>query len=215
MKVSKVAAVVGLALFASLSQATVIYNVSGTGVYTTEVAGATTVNFNDGTCGAYISCSGNGALVTGSVSGRYASPLGITDRYLSIPYNTSSGSATFLTGGSYDYFGLYWGSLDTYNSITFYSGSTLVGSFGGGAISPLLADGNQTAWSSNRYVNFFFTNGDSFDRIVVTSTNYAFESDNHAFGTVRNSVPEPTTLALFGMGLIGLAFGARRQRITL
>jgi hypothetical protein len=213
---SRIAAALGLSLAASVSQATVIFNVSDVGVYTTATAGASTVNFNDGTCGLYTSCYGEGALVTGSVAGRYASPLGITDRYLSIPYANSSGSATFLTPGSYDYFGLYWGSVDTYNSISFFLGGIQVGSFGGASISPpLVANGNQTDWSSNRYVNFYFTGGDRYDRVVLTSTNYAFESDNHAFGNVSQSVPEPATLSLFGLGLLGLGFAARRRKASL
>jgi hypothetical protein len=214
---SRIAIGFGLALAASFSQASVIYTVSNINEYTTAQAGTTTVNFNDGTCGAYVSCVGDGALVAGSVSGKYATPLGISDLYLSIPFDQSSGSATFLTPGSYDYFGLYWGSVDTYNSIAFYSGGSLVGGFSGGDISPpLVANGNQTEWSSNRYVNFFFTGGDTFDRIVITSTNYAFESDNHAFGNVGSatttSVPEPAMLSLFAIGLIGVGFAARRKQ---
>ena len=113
------------------------------------------------------------------------------------------------TPGSYNYFGLYWGSLDTYNSIAFYNGGSLIGGYDGADIFPLLANGGQTSWASNRYVNFFFNSGDVFDRIVLTSTNYAFESDNHAFGNIRKSVPEPGTLAMFGLGLVGL--GGRRD----
>ncbi len=44
-----------------------------------------------------------------------------------------------------------------------------------------------------------------FDKIVFASSQYAFEVDNVAIGTV----PEPTTMILLGLGLIGMA-GVRR-----
>lgn len=207
----RIAIAFGLALATSVAQAGVIHYVEDPGLYTTQVAGATTVDFNDGTCGQYTNCFGNGGLVTGDVAGRYASPFGITDRYLSVAYHSSSGSVTLDTPASYNYFGLYWGSLDTYNSIAFYSGAAMVGSYGGGDVYPLLANGGQTSWSSNRYVNFLFTEGDVFDRIVLTSTNYAFESDNHAYGNVGTAVPEPGTAALFALALMGVGVTARRR----
>jgi hypothetical protein len=210
----RIALAFGLALAASVTQAGIIQTVEDAGIYTTQVAGATTVNWNDYSCGAYTSCTGDGRLVTGSVSGRYASPHGITDTYLTVPYYDSSGTVTLTTPGSYNYFGLYWGSLDLYNAIHFYDGASLVGSYAGADIFSLLANGGQSSWASNRYVNFLFTDGDLFDRIVLVSTNWAFESDNHAFGNVTTSVPEPGTLAMFGLGLMGLGAMARRRQAT-
>jgi hypothetical protein len=177
----RIAIAFGLALAASVAQAGIIQTVEAPGVYTSQVGGVTTVNWNDGSCGAYTSCTGNGALLTGSASGLYASPYGISDRYLSIPYYSSSGSVALTTPGSYD----------------------------GAYIYPLLANGGQSSWASNRYVNFLFTDGDVFNRIVLTSTNYAFESDNHAFGNIK--VPEPSSLAMFGLALLGLGVASRRR----
>ena len=208
----RIALAFGLALAASVAQAGIIQTVENAGIYTTQVAGATTVNWNDYSCGAYTSCTGDGHLVTGSVSGRYASPYGVTDTYLTVPYNYSAGAVSLTTPGSYNYFGLYWGSLDLYNSIHFYDGGSLVGSYSGADIFSLMANGGQSSWASNRYVNFLFTEGDLFDRIVLVSTNWAFESDNHAFGNTTTSVPEPATLMMFGLGLMGLGMMARRRQ---
>ena len=95
--------------------------------------------------------------------------------------------------------------MDTYNTLTFYNGATLVASFTGSDItSPNLANGNQTAPSTNLYVNFLDL--PNFDKFVMNSTQYAFEADNIAVGTV----PEPTTMLLLGLGLVGLV-GARRK----
>lgn len=179
----------------------------GSGLTTSRVD-ATVVDFNGGKPAGY---SGQGSVLSGSLGGKYATPANDATPYLSVAYPAQSGIETFAAplGASYNYFGLYWGSIDDYNSLSFYSGATLVASVTGlNVIQAGTALGDQTAAGSNRYVNFTFVDA-TFDRIVFNTTQFAFESDNHAFGNV--SVPEPATLALFGIGLLGAGIARRRK----
>jgi threonine dehydrogenase-like Zn-dependent dehydrogenase len=56
----------------------------------------------------------------------------------------------------------------------------------------------------------------SFTTVVASSTQYAFEFDNVAFGGPQiAAVPEPSTILVFGAGLLGLRFiGLRRSRLN-
>jgi len=114
-----------------------------------------------------------------------------------------------------DYFGFYWGSVDTYNDFEFFSangdsvaitGSSLLNQLGG-------QSGNQGAPTSNTYVNIDFE-GFSWNRFVVTSTGIAGEFDNIVTGlTTRNrDVPEPMSIAVFGLGLFGLGLANRKRK---
>jgi len=197
-----------IALAASAAQAVPVVTLSNLGDTTSSVAGVTTIDFNGGTCG-YASCSGQYQIVLGSVSGQYAQPAGTTTSYLTVPNPSSSGSATFGLGIQADYFGLYWGSIDGYNSISFLSGGNVIATYSGTDIVGQFANGNQVNYSSNRYINFWFGGGETFDSVRLTSNGFAFESDNHSFRAA--SVPEPGTLALLGLGLVGIAMARRRQ----
>lgn len=201
---SQLMTALSLALAFTGANATVITQ-SGAGDMHTDVAGANEIDFSDG-CG-YASCDGDFQIVTGDLSGRYAAPAGTEgdNPYLTVPNPDRSGTAILTLGETANYFGLYWGSIDSYNTISFFLAGVLVDSFTGSDIAPP-ADGNQLASATNRFINFFF--GDlRFDEVQLESDNYAFESDNHAYATVS----EPGTLALLGIALTGLVMARRRK----
>ena len=176
---------------------------------TTQVDGATTYDFNTGAKPA--GYTGDGWILPSSVSGMAAAPAGDSTAFLSVAFPHAAGTELFTAapGQSYNYFGLYWGSIDDYNWLTFYNGSSVLGTFtGSDVIKTGTQLGDQTAAGSNRYVNFFL-NDQSFDRIEFGTSNFAFESDNHAVGRVP--VPEPGMFTLV-LGALGAMFLMRRRR---
>jgi len=198
-----IAAVLGMSAGANAS---VIVTAEAPNVFESTVSGVTKVTFDDANaCNGYASCS-NLSVVQGDASGVYAAPYLDTTKY-----STVSGGQTsiFNLGAAADYFGLYWGSIDGYNTISFYLGATLVESFSGAPVVGLLQDGGQTSWASSRYINFNFVNA-TFDKVLLISGSNAFETDNHAFR--KTSVPEPATLFLMGLGLFGLVAARRFKR---
>ncbi len=182
---------------------------------TTQVENALVYDFNGvnnggGKPAAY---SGDGWVLNKSVPGIAAAPAGDDTPFLSVAFPNASGTEklTISPGSNYNYFGLYWGSIDDYNWLEFYDGNTLLARVTGlDVIQAGTALGDQIAPGANRYVNFEFLNDITFDSIVFGTSNFAFESDNHALATV----PEPGTFALLGAGLAAFGFMRRRRALA-
>lgn len=179
--------------------------VSANGLMST-VSGVTTITFNGSTT-VPSQFSGAGRVVNGTNTGVYAAPNGDTSNFFAVGGSTTGvGTATFSTGNAYNYFGLYWGSIDAFNSVAFSLRGANVGTFAGTAFPP--STGQQTAPNTNEFVDFFFSPGTAYDTVTFSTTTPNFELDNVAFG----QVPEPASIALLGAGLVGAVGFARRRK---
>ena len=175
--------------------------------------------------GISVSFTPDGQVVNGSSSGAYAAPylsgsngVNFGNNPVDIPgvdktnyITTGVGTATLTFSGLQQYMGILWGSIDNYNKLEFFNGATSVGVVTGTDVvaSP---NGNQGV-NGTLYVNINSTL--AFDSVVASSTQYAFEFDNVAYSASPQSaggVPEPASLAIWGLGALGCAFAAYRRK---
>ena len=179
--------------FASLGQ-TLIYDFDGADPAAGALAGDFAVAVAPGTPGVSAAPSGTAAGTN----------------YLTVPIAQSSGSATLDLGGEFKTLSFYWGSVDTYNTITLFqadgSSTSFTGSQIGFGVDP---DGNQTDNNSNVRVNFSVI-GRGITSLRFDSTQFAFETDTFAGA----AVPEPATWAMM-LGGFGLLGAAMRRRATV
>lgn len=124
-----------------------------------------------------------------------------------------------FTGTPLNYFGVWASALDASNTVSFYSGATLLSStnltafalddaYRGNPSGPF-AGSNQ----SEKYAFFNFAVSEGYDRVVLSQNGGGgFELDNVTIGTAA-AVPEPANWAMLiaGFGLVGAAARRRRQ----
>ena len=176
-----------------------------------SLPGVTTIDFESGapTSGpiVYSAPGFSPTVVSGNLANHYAQPGDDFTKYLTVaPFDNALGNNPVIINSNeqLDYFGMYWGSIDSYNSIAFYQENQLLTSFIGTEISSL---------HENLYVNFFAEEKESFDRIILSSSVPALETDNHAY-RLASKVPEPQTSVPEPTSAIGLLiFGAVAYRL--
>lgn len=132
-----------------------------------------------------------------------------------MPLTGGTGSAEWDSPGTNNYLGLFWGSIDAYNSLQFLDGVNVIGTVtGNDVIAAGGAFGDRIGAGSNRYVNLFLSGG-SYSSVRFVSSSWAFEVDNLAYASFNriafDRVPEPGTLALLGLGLVGVGLSRRRK----
>ena len=187
--------------------------VAGQGEFS-SVPGVTTVDFESGapTSGlAVYSAPGPGPAVVSGNSGSSIISADDFTKYLvvSILGDTKGTSpVTIAFANPLDYFGLYWGTPSSNNTISFFNGDTLLQSFTGDAIVSSITP------SAAVYANFFAEPGEFFNKVVLSDSSPAFESDNHAYKVVASeSVPEPvTSLTAFASVVAGVLMKRQQQR---
>jgi len=192
--------------------------VAGQGQFS-NVPGVTTIDFESGAPSSgfaiYSAPDPGPAVVSGDTDTYSMSREDNTDdttRYLAVSMlgdARGTNPVTIAFANPLDYFGLYWGTPDAHNSIGFFNGDTLLQSFTGQALFSTVASGTGAA-----YANFFAEAGESFNKVVLSDSSVAFESDNHAYKVAASeSVPEPvTSLTAFASVVTGVLMKRQQQR---
>ena len=143
-------------------------------------------NFYSAALDATFSGSGNVRIINASIPGVGVSlilgPLpGSPDTTNHLVIGAGS-VATITFASDRNAFGLYWGSVNSFNRISFYDGTTLVASYAGADVISLLSR-NQGAFTSNSYVEFSGLH--PFDSVALETGNAnAFEIENISAGFV-------------------------------
>jgi hypothetical protein len=202
------------------------------GVQSTTVAGVTTETFDARPLGALSgsilggagSLSSGGAVVPPTSSGGAyggagtGTPASITRFYAVGAQSGNAGPVTLTFPSPEKYFGMFWMAGDPNNTLSFYNGASLLGSY---TVATILA-GLPAAYSGNPnngldasekfvYLDFTATGTDSITSVIFGnggSTGSGFEMDNFSvtpepITPPGNSVPDSGSSLL----MLGAAFG--------
>ena len=214
-------AVAALALFGCyrVQAAPIDVTAGAPGVLTPDLASATVLTFDDLPIGILPFYAFDGGTLSGSGAildvwlPQSAPPAGDTTKYLAVSYPDEVGSVQLSLSTAENYFGLYWGSMDSWNSIAFLSNHAQIAAFSGtetADLAGLAASGDQQSFTSSRYINFYL-GATFYDEVILSTATFNFEVDNVAFGDPPPEIPEPSPLILRGFALGGAVVLSRRR----
>jgi hypothetical protein len=156
-----------------------------------------------------VTFQGTGLVVNGTNPNFYAAPAGDNSNYMAV---LGGRSETLSYASLMSEFGLFWGSIDSFNHLTFLNtndpGFSLTISGSDLPAPPPIPFGDQANSASNQYVTI--TGLPAFNEVVFTSDQNAFEFDN-----VAAAVPEPSTWAMMILGFLGLGYLTWRRKASL
>jgi PEP-CTERM motif len=132
-----------------------------------------------------------------SVDGKYLQPLDDKTNYV---FAQEGGSVTLNFAAPLTSVTIYWGSPDSYNTITLSNGDVITGA----EVAAALGISDTGLNGDSRWVTITDA-GKPFTSLVATSGSPAFEFD------LAGAVPEPATWAMMFLGFAGLGYAAFRR----
>jgi hypothetical protein len=159
------------------------------------------------------SSTGTVVLETLSIPGVARSPFenfnaipgpGYGSAYISI----NIGSALYTFNTPENTLSIFWGSPDSYNTLSFYASKDGTGT----PLFSLTGSSLLIQTYGHDFVNFQTLDG-FFNSVVLSSTDYSFEFTNLSASDPPTVTPLPAALPLFATGLLGLVLlGWRRKK---